>query len=109
MRSLTESHHAGIAEICRRFRVERLDLFGSGTSDRFDPAASDLDFIVTFAERASPGYADRYLDFAEALEAVLQRRVDLLTERSIRNPIFRETVTATRQSVYDRRSEKAAA
>ncbi len=37
-----------IARIARRWRVKRLGLFGSATGDRFDPAASDIDFVVEF-------------------------------------------------------------
>lgn len=37
-----------LRELCQRFRVQRLDLFGSATSTDFDPATSDLDFLVEF-------------------------------------------------------------
>jgi len=73
-----------IDELCERYGVARLELFGSAATPEFGEA-SDVDFIVKFADR-SPGYADRYLDFAEALEGLLGRRVDLVTERSIQNP-----------------------
>jgi predicted nucleotidyltransferase len=48
--------------------------------------SSDLDFIATFADTHATGYADRYLGFAEALEALFGRSFDLLTKGSIRNP-----------------------
>ena len=98
-----------IAALCRRFGVDRLDLFGSAATGAFREDGSDLDFVVAFADTRSPGYADRYLDLAEALETLLGRDVDLVTERSIRNPYFRRAVEATRQPVYDRRDEEAAA
>ena len=75
-----------LAELCETFGVGRLELFGSAGTQEFGEA-SDVDFIVKFADR-SPGYADRYLDFAEALEELLGREVDLVTERSIQNPFF---------------------
>lgn len=81
-------------------------LFGSATSAAFDAAESDLDVIVQFAD-TSPGYADRYLDFAEALEKLFGRDVDLMTERSILNPYFRPSVDSTREVIYDRRREEA--
>jgi predicted nucleotidyltransferase len=49
------------------------------------------------------GYADAFLDFAEALEGLLGRKVDLLTERMIRSPDFRAAVEETRQVVYEER------
>jgi hypothetical protein len=55
---------------------------------------------MTFADTEKSGYAYRYLGFAEALEALFGRPVDLLTERSIRNPSFRQAVEATRRPIY---------
>ena len=96
-----------IAELCEEFGVERLELFGSVATGEVEEA-NDIDFIVRFADR-SPGYATRYLDFAEALEELLDRKVDLVTERSIQNPYFRRSVDASRRVIYDRRSEETAA
>ncbi|MBA3643903.1 MAG: nucleotidyltransferase domain-containing protein [Chloroflexia bacterium] len=100
MNSLIEPHLAAIHALCRESRVRRLDLFGSAATDAFDPASSDFDFVASFADTRSPGYADRYLGFAEALEALFGRAVDVVTERSIRNPYFRHAVEASHQSVY---------
>lgn len=105
---LIVERRAAIAELCRKYGVRRLDLFGSAATGAFREATSDLDFVADFADR-SPGYADRYLAFAEALEALFGRPVDLLTERSIRNPYFRRAVAAARETVYDGRNEAAAA
>ena len=106
---LIEQAKDDIAALCRRFGVNRLDLFRSAATGAFREDGSDLDFVVAFADTRSPGYADRYLDLAEALEALLGRDVDLVTERSIRNPYFRRAVEATRQPVYERRDQEAAA
>ena len=89
--------------------MRRLDLFGSATTGAFDPATSDLDFVATFADTDGPGYADRFLDFADALEALFGRPVDLVIDRSIRNPRFRQAVDATRQPVYEDRNTPAVA
>ena len=105
---LVEEQTDVLAELCRRYGVRRLDVFGSAATGAFREEESDLDFVVDFADR-SPGYADRYLAFAEALEALFGRKVDLLTERAIRNPSFRRAVEATRQTVYDGRDQEAAA
>lgn len=68
-----------------------------------------MDFLVSFEDQPPGDCADNYLGLAGALEKLFQRRVDLVTERSIRNPYFRETVFAARQLLYDRRDEKVAA
>ncbi len=108
MIDVVTEHLAEIAALCRQFGVRRLDLFGSAAG-AFDPATSDLDFVATFADTRAPGYADRYLDFADALEALFGRPVDVVIDRSIRNPDFRRAVEATRQPVYDDRNAPAAA
>jgi uncharacterized protein len=109
MIALVEKKKDALADLCRRFEVDRLDLFGSAATGSFRLDRSDLDFIVRFSPPPPGTYLDRYLDFAEALEELFQHPVDLLTEKSIRNPYFRRNVEATRQAVYERRDEKAAA
>lgn len=101
MIALVEQKKQGIADLCRRHEVRRLDLFGSAAHGDFQPERSDLDFIVQFTRTGYAGYADAFLDFADALEKLLGRKVDLLTERMIRNPYFRTTVEASRQTVYE--------
>jgi predicted nucleotidyltransferase len=109
MTEMVEQHLDAIRALCRTYGVRRLDLFGSAATGAFDATTSDLDFVVTFADTRSPGYADRYLGFAEALEALLGRPVDVVTERSIQNPYFRRAVEASRQPIYDERDTTAAA
>lgn len=110
MISLVEERKDALREICRRFRVERLYLFGSAVDDRFDEDTSDLDFVVKLEAREPTGsYAERFLDFAASLEQLFERPVDLVTEESIRNPYFRREVEATRQLIYEQAHEEAAA
>ncbi len=91
-----------LESLCRRASVVTLDLFGSATSGMFRPETSDLDFLVTFGEFPSGGVFDAYMDLAEGLEGLFGRPVDLLTERSIRNPYFCRSVEASRVRIYDR-------
>lgn len=84
-------------ELCERYGVERLELFGSAARGEFDPANSDLDFIVQMNGRREPGYARRFYEFAEAIEALYGRRVDLLTELMIKNPYFKAEVDKDRR------------
>jgi predicted nucleotidyltransferase len=97
---IIEKHSAELADLCRRFHVQRLDLFGSATTGRFDPATSDLDFLVEYEPMAPELLVDSYFGLLEALEVLFQRSVDLVSARAIRNPYFAESVEATRQPVY---------
>jgi uncharacterized protein len=98
-----------VAALCRQYGVRRLDLFGSAATGAFDPETSDLDFVATFTDTHLPGYLGRYLGFADALEALFGRPVDLLTENMIGGPYFRQAVEAARQPVYDERNAPAVA
>jgi predicted nucleotidyltransferase len=100
MQPLIESRRSEVVELCRRHRVRRLDLFGSSVRADFDPETSDLDFLVELEPVTPAAYADAYFSLKEALEALFQRRVDLVTSSSLVNPYFRESVAAARENVY---------
>jgi len=104
-----EQQRSALAELCRRYRVRQLRLFGSAATGAFAPATSDLDFVAEFADTQSADYADRYFDFAEALEHLFNRPVDVLTKRAIRNPYFRAEVERTAQVIYEDHAEKTPA
>ena len=53
----------------KRYRVGRIELFGSATSDRFDPQTSDLDFLVEFAGLGPGEYAEAYFGLLEACKS----------------------------------------
>ena len=84
-------------------------LFGSAATGAFVPTTSDLDFVAEFSNTQSRDYPDRYLDFAEALEQLFNRRVDVITERAIRNPYFRAEVERTAQVIYETHVEETPA
>ncbi len=75
-----------IARACRTHRVQRLSLFGSATSDRFDPAHSDVDVLVEFVP-GTPDQFDIYFGLKEDLERLLGRGVDLVMADAVRNPL----------------------
>ncbi|MBR0653468.1 nucleotidyltransferase family protein [Plastoroseomonas arctica] len=84
-----------LSDLCRRFGVETLDLFGSAATDRFDPLHSDVDLLVRFGPHAREHrYAEAFLSFHAALESLLGRPVDLLSEASIENPHLRAAIMA---------------
>lgn len=101
MSALIEEHRPGLAALCRRFKVKRLYLFGSAARDSFQSEASDLDFLVALDESSPAEYAENYFGLAQELERLFGRRVDLVTERSVRNPYFREVLETTRQLLYE--------
>ena len=107
MASVLDSHFAEISDLCRRYGVSRLELFGSATTDAFDPQRSDLDFLVEFDADSSRLF-DRYFGLKESLEALYGHRVDLVTTGSLQNPYFIEAVNKSRQLVYAAQDPQAA-
>jgi hypothetical protein len=93
-------HLDAIQRLCDDLSVRELRVFGSAVTDRFDPAHSDMDFVVEFLDPDAPGIADRYMALVEGLELIFQRPVDLVTRQAMKNPVFRHTVDSTSQSLY---------
>ena len=100
MHAIVQDKLAQIAELCRRHRVKRLELFGSAATAKFDPARSDLDFLVDFSPEADAPWLGEYFELKKDLEALLGRPVDLVMPGAIRNPYFLRSVSATRTLVY---------
>ncbi len=100
MDAAISSRRKDIAALCRRFGVQRLDLFGSAASGSFDPRRSDFDFLVDLGEQSSAAYVEAYFGLQESLESLLGRPVDLVTDRSLTNPYLRSNILQSRQPVY---------
>jgi uncharacterized protein len=91
-----------VRDLCRRYGVARLDVFGSAARDRhFNEATSDFDFLVEF--EAPSDDLGRYLDLRDALESLLGRSVDLVDRKEIeasRNYFRRRAILRGVESVY---------
>ncbi len=101
MLAIVEEQRAAIAELCRRFGVRKLELFGSAATGDFNPSRSDLDFIVEFP----PGYdfgpwLSRLSQFEQSLTKLFGRRVDLISPSALNNRWFRREADKGRVTVY---------
>ncbi len=69
MHPLLQQHRSEIADLCRRYRVHRLEVFGSAArGGDFDPEKSDVDFLVEFDSPALDGFASNYFNLQESLQ-----------------------------------------
>lgn len=101
MTNLIVKNLKAIKELCVRYRVQRLELFGSAMNDEnFDPEKSDLDFLVEFLPLKQGEYADTYFGLLDALESLFKRHVDLVMVRAIKNPYFLESINKSRKVLY---------
>jgi hypothetical protein len=100
MTPLLEPHRGDIEALCRRYHVRRLEVFGSAVRDDFDPARSDVDFLVEFEERHDVNFFNAYFDLREDLITLLGRPVDLVMPSAIRNPVVKADIDAHRELFY---------
>lgn len=94
-----DKYSIDIVRLCILYKVKTLYAFGSVVSDRLTDQ-SDIDFIVDFDNLSLNTYADNYFNFKFSLEDILKRPVDLLEEKAIKNPYFKQTVNNQRKLVY---------
>lgn len=88
-----------IKALCEENKVKSLYAFGSVTRDDFNEL-SDIDLVVDFEEKDPFTYTDLYFNLKSKLENLLKRQVDLLEERAIKNPIFRQELENSRVKIY---------
>lgn len=97
-----------IAELCRKYYVKRLYVFGSATGKGIDGntfgTESDIDFLVTYDDIIYDFENFNYItnadSFLEELQALFQRKVDIVNESSIRNRRFKQYVEQQKKLVY---------
>ena len=100
---LIELNLEKIYELCRKYKVKTLSVFGSILTDRFNDE-SDVDFLVDFLpfdpDSLEFDYVRNYIDLAESLEDLFGRKVDLVVESGLRNKYFIANVNRTKQLIY---------
>ena len=101
--SIIELNLLKIIELCKRYRVKDLSVFGSILTERFNDQ-SDVDLLVNF-ESFDPDsldfdYVSNYFNLKDSLEELLNRKVDLIEDGDQLNPIVREKVYQNKQLIY---------
>jgi predicted nucleotidyltransferase len=104
MLPLLAAKKADIATLCRKHHVRRLEVFGSAARGDFDPAGSDIDFLVEF-DRSDPEAMTlhSFLGLKDSLEALLGRPVDLVDRQAVetsRNFIRRRSILSGVEPIY---------
>jgi predicted nucleotidyltransferase len=95
-----DNYRNNVAEYCRQNRVKSLYVFGSVLTDRFNEK-SDIDLVVDIDAFDPLVYADNYFNLKFALQDLLNRPVDLLEEKAIRNPFMRKRIDESKQLIYE--------
>ena len=94
------------AILCKDHKVKYLYLFGSAVSDRFDPNNSDIDLLVEIDSKDPIEKGEQLLSLWDLFEDFFKRKVDLLTEASIKNPFLRNSIDSSKVLIYDGAGQK---
>jgi len=95
-----ELYKKDIIKLCEQNKVKFLYLIGSQVNNQAGKN-SDVDFLLDFLPDISiEDYTENYFQLQYKLRALLNKEIDIVTENSIKNPIFRESVYNNRQLIY---------
>lgn len=98
---IVTQHLGEVRALCEKYRVKRLAIFGSAVKGTFDPAKSDLDFVVEFYDIRHPETGeDTYFGLKFALEDLFHREIDLVEREAVRNPYFLKVLELSEQQLY---------
>ena len=89
-----------IKALCMMHNVRYLFAFGSVCTDKFNDK-SDIDLLISFMPMDYGEYADTYFELADKFENLFQRPVDLVTEKSLSNPYFIDSINQTKTLIYE--------
>ncbi len=92
-----------LRRLCEQFNVKSMYAFGSVCTEKFNEN-SDIDILVQFSEVDIYQYFDNYMNLKEQMESLLKRKIDIVENQAIRNPIFRQIIDREKQLLYERKN-----
>jgi len=100
MHPAIDQYKDDISIICKRYRVSKLDVFGSAArKDDFNATSSDADFLIEFAPEVKVGLGE-LIGIKTELEKLLGRNVDLIEPEAVLNPFVKASIQRHQESVY---------
>ncbi len=96
------SYQKALSELCQKYNVARLEVFGSAARQSDFTNTSDIDLLVTFktTNNTKTNKAKHYFDLLDELEALLGRKVDLAEPSALRNPYVLKSINKDRRTIY---------
>jgi len=95
-----DSYKNKIIQLCERYKVEHLFAFGSVITSKFSDN-SDIDFLVNIKLKDPLKYAENYFDLKFQLEELLNRKIDLLEEKAMKNSYLKENIDNSKLLIYE--------
>ncbi len=92
--------------LCKSHEVKTLHAFGSSTKNTFIEDLSDIDLLVELNTQDPIKRGENLMDLWEKFEIFFSRKVDLITNSSLRNPILKKSIDASKILIYDGKEQK---
>ena len=87
-------------KLCRDHNVKSLFAFGSSVTNNFDSDKSDIDLLVEIEESDPIERGETIMSFWDEMETFFKRKVDLLSNPTIRNPFLRQSINDSKVLIY---------
>jgi len=101
MQAIITNQENALKLICQSLKVKRLYAFGSVVSDNFK-SDSDIDLLLSFVDNISvEEYTNNYFSLHYKLRELFHREIDIVTEHTLSNPYFIESINETKQLIYE--------
>tara|TARA_R110002050_G_scaffold129000_1_gene250403 strand:+ start:1949 stop:2269 length:321 start_codon:yes stop_codon:yes gene_type:complete len=101
MQGIIKNRITDLRDLCKSLGVQRLHVFGSAVTKDFN-SDSDIDFLISFSKTLTVReYTDNYFSIQYKLRDLFKRNIDLVTERTLSNPYFIESINESKQLIYD--------
>ncbi len=101
MQQLLDKRKDDLKDLCKELKIKRLYAFGSAVSGDFNDN-SDIDFLISFADNLTvEEYTNNYFLLHYKLRELFNREVDIVTERTLSNPYFIDSINETKELIYE--------
>ena len=92
--------------LCKNHKVKNIYAFGSAVTENFNDESSDIDLLIEIESEDPVERGENLMNIWDKFEDFFQRKVDLLTNSSIKNPILRNNIDTTKILLYDGKEQK---
>lgn len=97
---------ADFLSLCKAHNVKNLYVFGSSVTDNFNEESSDIDLLIEIDNDDPIERGENLMNIWDKFEEFFQRKVDLMTKSSIKNPILKKSIDTTKILIYDGKEHK---
>jgi len=100
MNRIVKERLSEIQKLCKNHGVKSLYIFGSSNTNTFNKN-SDIDLLISFKENLTiEEYTENYFTLQYKLRELLKREIDLVTQNSLSNPFFIQSIDQNKQLLY---------